>query len=294
MGSARILDGKATARAVRSEVASRVSQLRQTGLRPCLAVVIAGHHPPSAVYVRNKERACTEVGIDFVREQLTGDTDATQVVSAVEKLNADPMVNGIIVQLPLPEGIDVQRVIDRIAPEKDVDGLTSTSLGRLLSGCPDFVPATPAGIVELLVRNHITISGRRVVIVGRSSLVGKSLANLLLLRGHRGNATVTVCHTATPDLAQVCREGEILVVAAGKTGLVTGDMIADGAVVIDAGINRTPDGLAGDVDFASAEARASAITPVPGGVGPMTVAMLLFNVVRAAARQGTTDVATRR
>jgi methylenetetrahydrofolate dehydrogenase (NADP+)/methenyltetrahydrofolate cyclohydrolase len=215
---------------------------------------------------------------------LPATAQADEVSDIIVRLNNDRRCHGIILQLPLPRHLPGEALIEMIDPEKDVDGLTPTNLGRLMAGRPGFVPATPAGIVELLVRYSIPIAGRRVVIVGRGELVGKPLANLLLLRGERGDATVTVCHTQTKDLSRFCLDAEILIVAAGRPGLITGAMVSSGVVVIDAGINRTENGIVGDVDFESVAAKARAISPVPGGVGPMTVAMLLANTVQAAKR----------
>ncbi|MBM3957319.1 MAG: bifunctional 5,10-methylenetetrahydrofolate dehydrogenase/5,10-methenyltetrahydrofolate cyclohydrolase [Gemmatimonadetes bacterium] len=277
-----ILDGRAAARAIRAELAREVDRLRAGGCSPKLAILLAGDYAPSQIYVRSKERACREAGILVETAPLPANSGLGLLQAKVEAWNRDDSVHGIIVQLPLPDGLDSTALVDAVSPTKDVDGLTTTSSGLLMKGTPGFVPATPAGIVELLVRNRIALSGRRVVVVGRSELVGKPLANLLLLRGERGDATVTVCHTKTANLGAVCRSAEILVAAAGRAGLVTGEMVAEGAVVVDAGINRTEEGIVGDVDFPTVVRRVSAITPVPGGVGPMTVAMLLANTVRAA------------
>jgi methylenetetrahydrofolate dehydrogenase (NADP+)/methenyltetrahydrofolate cyclohydrolase len=281
-----IIDGKAIARAVRREVKERAAKLKARGIVPGLGIVLAGGYAPSEIYVRSKQRAGARVGIEVEIARFGDDVRCEQLVEQVERWNGDDRLHGMIVQLPLPGGVDSGPVIDAISPDKDADGLTPASLGRLLAGRPHLVPATPAGIVELLVRSGVEIAGRSVVIVGRSELVGKPLANLLLLKGARGDATVTVCHSRTPDLGAVCRTADILVVAVGRPQLVTADMVKPGAVVIDVGTNRTEDGLVGDVDFAGVVRVASAITPVPGGVGPMTVAMLLHNTVRAAEARG--------
>jgi methylenetetrahydrofolate dehydrogenase (NADP+)/methenyltetrahydrofolate cyclohydrolase len=291
MATPLLLDGKAAARAVRAELARRVTELKARGVAPGLRVLLAGSDPASCVYVASKVKASAKVGIEADVERLPDNASLADVASVVEKWNRDPVVHGFIVQLPLPRAIDAHAVLELVSPAKDVDGLSPASLGALAAGRPRFMPATPSGIIELLLRNDITIPGKRVVIVGRGELVGKPLANMLLLRGERGDATVTVCHTRTQDLGAVCRTAEILVVAVGRAELVTGDMVSEGVVVVDAGTNSVDGRLVGDVDFASVAAKASAITPVPGGVGPMTVAMLLENTVRAAekARTGGKD-----
>jgi len=282
---ARILDGKTTARQVRAELAEKVTGLRSRGVAPKLGIILAGSYAPSQIYVRSKERACRKACVE-VETRLFGDDVSFEALrDQVEQWNRDRAVHGMIVQLPLPKGINEAAVLESVDPAKDVDGLTPVSLGRLVSGRPSFLPATPAGIIELLVRNQITISGRRVVIVGRGALVGKPLVNLLLLRGARADATVTVCHTRTRDLAASCLSADILVAAAGRPRLITGDMVGDGVVVVDAGTNSIDGKLVGDVDFDTVAPKASAITPVPGGVGPMTVAMLLANVVLAAEQE---------
>uniref|UniRef100_A0A7C4GC50 Bifunctional protein FolD n=1 Tax=candidate division WOR-3 bacterium TaxID=2052148 RepID=A0A7C4GC50_UNCW3 len=277
-----VLDGRSCAKAVRAELAAEAARLAVAGCRPKLGIMLVGEDAASQIYVRSKERACREVGIEVVTARFAASVGAAELRAKIDDWNRDRSVHGMIVQLPLPEGRDGRELVDAVAPEKDVDGLSMVNTGLLAKGTPRLVPATPAGIVELLVRNGIRIRGRRVVVVGRGELVGRPLASLLLMRGERGDATVTVCHSATPDLADVCRSAEILVVAVGRAGLVTGEMVSEGVVVVDAGTNRTEKGLVGDVDFDSVAPKASAITPVPGGVGPMTVAMLLANVVKAA------------
>ncbi len=288
MNNPVVIDGKAIARQVRKEVKDRVERLVAVGTRPALRILHVGADPASEVYVGAKQKASEKAGIDCSVRRLDAGARLEDCVAAVEEWNRDPLVHGVIVQLPLPAGVDPHAVLDRLDPQKDVDGLTAWSMGALLSGRDGFRPATPLGIVELLARSGIAISGRRVVVVGRSELVGKPLANLLLLRGERADATVTVCHTRTADLAAVTRTAEILVLAAGRPGLVNGTMVSDGVVVIDAGINRIGQGsecrLVGDADYGSVAARAAAITPVPGGVGPMTVAMLLCNTTLAAEK----------
>lgn len=282
MNKPLILDGKKTAQAIQEELTQDVRDLKERGVTPKLLIILVGNNPASVIYVNNKERACRKIGVEVETVRLPENAKANQVAEAIVKANEDKNVHGIILQLPLPSHLNEFSLVELIKPEKDVDGLTAVNLGRLMLGKPNFVPATPRGIVELLLRNSIPIARRRVVIVGRGELVGKPLANLLLLRGERGDATVTVCHSKTEDLAMFCQKAEILIVAAGRPGLITGDMVSDGVVVIDAGINRTEKGIVGDVEFDSVAVKAEAITPVPGGVGPMTVAMLLSNVIKAA------------
>lgn len=280
--SARIIDGKAIAADVRGEVAEEVAQQTQAGTTPGLATVVVGDDPASKVYVRNKRKACTEVGIKAWDHDLPASTPQAELLELLHDLNGDPGVHGILVQLPLPEHIDEQLILDTVAPHKDADGFHPYNLGRLLSGSPVVAPATPAGIQQLLLRSGVEVAGAEVVIVGRSNIVGKPLAALLVQKGAGANATVTICHTGTDDLAAHTRRAQILVAAVGRAHVITGPMVAPGATVIDVGVNRTESGLAGDVDFEAAKKVASAITPVPGGVGPMTIAMLLKNVVALA------------
>ncbi len=276
---ARIIDGKAVAKTVRSEVAERVETLVATGVQPTLAVVLVGDDAASAVYVRHKQRACKRTGIRSLRHDLPQSATTGQVAAVVDTLNADPTVHGILVQMPLPEQCDSDAVLSRIDPSKDVDGLHPSSAGHLAAGNPTMVPCTPSGVIRLLQEYDVRIEGADAVIIGRSRLVGRPLAALLTA----GSATVTLCHSRTRDLQGHCRRADILVAAVGRPELVRGDWIKPGAAVIDVGINRTDDGaLIGDVHFAEAEAVAGAVTPVPGGVGPMTVAMLLDNTVKAA------------
>jgi methylenetetrahydrofolate dehydrogenase (NADP+)/methenyltetrahydrofolate cyclohydrolase len=282
MANPVLLDGKATARAIRAELARRVAALQTRGVKPGLRILQVGNDPASTIYVGSKAKSSARLGIDARVEHLPESADSAAITAVVRSWNDDTSVHGFIVQLPLPPGIDAHAVLSLVNPDKDVDGLSPASIGKLAAGRPGFMPATPSGIIELLLRNGITISGQRVVIVGRGELVGRPLASMLLLRGERGDATVTVCHSRTRDLGAVCRAAEILVVATGRAGLVTGDMVSEGVVVVDAGTNSVDGKLVGDVDFESVAAKASAITPVPGGVGPMTVAMLLANTVRAA------------
>ncbi|MCB9916392.1 MAG: bifunctional methylenetetrahydrofolate dehydrogenase/methenyltetrahydrofolate cyclohydrolase FolD [Planctomycetes bacterium] len=285
---ARLLDGKATAQAVRAGVAADVARLAERGLQPGLAVVLVGDDPASQVYVRNKDRAASEAGIAVRTLKLAAETSQADLLSEVERLNADPAVHGILVQLPLPSGLDADEVVRTIAPEKDVDGLHPRNVAALVQGARGLRPCTPAGCIELLDRHGYELEGRHVVVVGRSMLVGKPVALLALER----NATVTVCHSRTRDLGKVVGDADVLIAAVGRARLIRGEWIRPGAIVLDVGINRGEDGkLVGDVDFAPAAERAGAITPVPGGIGPMTIAMLLKNTVLAAARQaGLTEV----
>jgi methylenetetrahydrofolate dehydrogenase (NADP+) / methenyltetrahydrofolate cyclohydrolase len=279
----QILSGKEVAAKVLAEVKAGVAALRaKTAVQPGLAVVLVGDDPASQIYVRNKKRAADEVGIATRDFLFPGGCSQAELLETIRTINADPTLHGILLQLPLPKGMDEDQAVAAIAPEKDADGLHPMSLGNLLGGKPSAVPCTPAGCIEILDHYGIAIEGAEAVVVGRSRLVGKPLAQLLLAR----NATVTMCHTRTRDLAAHCRRADILCVAAGRPRFITGDMIKEGAVVIDVGVNRLDTGkLAGDVDFDSAATRARAITPVPGGVGPMTVAMLMKNTWRATTRQ---------
>jgi methylenetetrahydrofolate dehydrogenase (NADP+) / methenyltetrahydrofolate cyclohydrolase len=279
---AQILDGKVVAAKVQAAVADGVTALRARGVHPTLAVVLVGEDPASKVYVGGKRRACQAVGIEARDHLFPHGLTETDLLALVRALNADRSVHGILVQLPLPQGIDEDRVIAAVDPSKDVDGFHPENLGRLLAGTPRVVPCTPAGIVEILDHYGVDLKGAEAVVVGRSRIVGKPLAQLLLGR----HATVTICHTRTRDLAAHTQRAEILAVAAGRPGVVTGDMVRGDAVVVDVGVNRLPDGrLAGDVDFATVSSRVRAITPVPGGVGPMTIAMLMRNTLDAARRQ---------
>lgn len=277
--AARIIDGKAVAAAVRERVATEVEVFTaERGRAPALATVIAGDDPASQVYVGHKHRACEEVGIRSVHHGLGAETGENELLDLVGELGRDDGVDGILVQLPVPEHIDPDRVVAALDPAKDVDGLTPVNAGLLAHGMPGLVPCTPAGVMELLRHEEVDLEGAEAVVVGRSKLVGVPVSRLLLA----ANATVTVCHSRTRDLAGTCARADVLVAAVGVPRLLGGDAVKDGAVVIDVGVNRADDGLVGDVDFETAADRASAITPVPGGVGPMTVAMLLVNTVAAA------------
>lgn len=281
--SARIIDGKALASEIRGEVAEQVRALAARGVTPGLAAVLVGDDPASNVYVAAKQKASAEVGIHSERHDLPAEIREDELLRVVRRLNEDPAVHGILIQLPLPAHLSVLAVHETLAVEKDVDGLTPASVGRLVRGDPTFAPATPLGIVEMLVRTGIPTEGKDVVVVGRGALVGMPLSIMLAQKSPRANATVTLCHTGTRDLASHTRRAEILVVASGRPGTVTADMVKPGAAVIDVGINRTDEGkLVGDVAFDEVAGVAGWITPVPGGVGPLTVAMLLVNTVAAA------------
>jgi methylenetetrahydrofolate dehydrogenase (NADP+)/methenyltetrahydrofolate cyclohydrolase len=287
-----LIDGAAIGRLVRRDVAAEVERLKALGITPGLSVVLVGDDPASAVYVRSKGKACEEAGMRGETIRLPAETTENALLAQVDRLNADPNVHGILVQMPLPRHIAADKVIRRIRPEKDVDGFHPVNVGKLSIGERDgFVPCTPAGAIELLVRSGVETRGKDAVIVGRSNIVGKPMAALLIQDAPGGNATVTVCHSRTTNLAGHIRRADIVIAAIGKPEMITGDMIKPGAVVIDVGINRVNDAAApkgyrivGDVHFASARDVASLITPVPGGVGPMTIAMLMKNTVRAAAQ----------
>jgi methylenetetrahydrofolate dehydrogenase (NADP+)/methenyltetrahydrofolate cyclohydrolase len=279
--TARIIDGKAVAKQFREQLKKRVDALKAKGITPGLAVVMAGDNPASKAYIGNKTRACAETGLHSEVLALEGGSPGQLVLATLDRLNRDLQVHGIIVQLPLPRGLDAERITQSVAVEKDVDGFNWRNLGALVTGRPSFAPCTPLGVMELLDHSRVALEGKHAVIVGRSNIVGKPMALMLIARG----ATVTVCNSKTPDLGEVTRRADILVAAAGKPGLIGAGMVKPGAVVIDVGINLVPGGgLVGDVDFAGVKEVASMITPVPGGVGPMTVAMLLANTVTAAER----------
>ena len=279
--SARIIDGKKIAAALRAELAGRVAALKARGVTPGLAVVIVGDDPASKVYVRNKALACEQLGMHSEVHALSSDTTQAHLISFVRRLNEDDDIHGILVQLPLPKSIDSRAVIEAIVPEKDVDGFHYQNVGSLVVGEAAFYPCTPAGVMRMLAHEGVAIEGKHAVVVGRSTIVGKPMALLLLNAG----ATVTICHSKTRDLGAMTRQGDILVAAVGKPRMIGAEMVKPGAVVIDVGVNRLADGkLAGDVDFGPVAEVASMITPVPGGVGPMTIAMLLANAVTAAER----------
>ena len=287
--TAKILDGKALAEEIRGEVATGVAEMQQKhSVTPGLAAVLVGDDPASAIYVRNKRRACEEVGMVSDTFLMPADSTNEQVLARVQALNKDPRFHGILVQLPMPPQIDERLIIESLDPTKDVDGLHPFNVGKLAQGRADFVPGTPAGIQQILLRNGHDPAGANVVVCGRSDIVGKPMALLLMQRADGANATVTVCHTRTKNLAEITRQADILVAAIGLPSTITADMVKEGAVVIDVGINRVDDAsqkrgyrLEGDVDFDGVSKKASAITPVPGGVGPMTIAMLLVNTLTA-------------
>jgi methylenetetrahydrofolate dehydrogenase (NADP+) / methenyltetrahydrofolate cyclohydrolase len=287
--TAQIIDGRVISKEIRDELRGRVDALKAKGVTPGLAFVLVGENPASMSYVASKNQGAAEVGISSHTFQIPGDTPQDEVIAVVESLNCDPQWNGILVQLPLPKGISEDAVINAIDPAKDVDGIHPANIGRLLRGEPTFKPATPAGVQQLLLRSGNDPAGKHVVICGRSNIVGKPLAAILMQKAPGANATVTVCHTRTRDLPSVTLQADILVAAMGAARAITGDMVREGTVVIDVGNNRIEDAtrksgwrLVGDVDYDAVVEKASAITPVPGGVGPMTVTMLLWNTVMAA------------
>ena len=290
--AAKILDGNKVAQEMRAEKAEEIRALKEEhGITPGLAVVLVGDDPASQVYVRNKGRACEQVGIRSDTYRFPADYPEEELLGLISKLNDDPEVHGILVQLPLPEHIDEEKVLYAIDPNKDVDGFHPVNVGKLMIGKPGFLPCTPHGIQQLLLRSGIEIEGKHVVVVGRSNIVGKPVAMILVQKQKGANATVTLCHTGTKDLGYHTRQADILIVAAGRPKTVTADMVKEGAVVVDVGVNRVEDPsskrgyrLVGDVDFDSVKEKASAITPVPGGVGPMTITMLLRNTIDAAKR----------
>jgi methylenetetrahydrofolate dehydrogenase (NADP+)/methenyltetrahydrofolate cyclohydrolase len=278
--AARILDGKALAAAVRASVKGTVARLAARGVRPGLAVILAGDNPASAVYVRNKVRACEETGVRSEMHRYGGDVTERALLDRIAALNSDPAVHGILVQLPLPGRINARRVLEAVSPAKDIDGFHLENLGALVAGQPKFVPCTPAGVMRLIEHAGVALAGRCAVVIGRSNIVGKPLALLLLQK----DATVTICHSKTMELQKLTREADVLIAAVGRPKLIVAAMVKPGACVIDVGINRLADGtLAGDVDFDAVKNVAGWITPVPGGVGPMTIALLLENCVRAAS-----------
>ncbi len=293
--TANVLDGKAIAGEIQAELAEQVTTWTEKHqVTPCLAALLVGDDPASQVYVRNKQRACKRVGLESQLHRLPANTTQQQVLDLVNQLNNDPAVHGILVQLPMPASIDASPVLDAIDPAKDVDAFHPENVGRLVQGRPRFLPCTPHGIQQLLHRYQIDVAGKRVVIVGRSDIVGKPLALMLMQRNcalgpAAVNATVTVCHSRTPDLPAITRQADILVAAIGQPQFVRADMVQPGATVIDVGINLTDDGLVGDVDFEAVKEVAAHITPVPRGVGPLTVSMLIYNTLQAARLQVQTD-----
>jgi len=287
--TAKIIDGKQTAAEMRTELKAEVAQLKTKNIVPGLGVILVGEDPASNSYVTAKERACDDIGIFSDDNRLPADTSEEDLLALVEKMNNDPKINGILVQLPLPKHIDESKVLLAINPEKDVDGFHPMNIGKMVAGEKAFLPCTPNGIIQLLKRNNVETSGAEVVVIGRSNIVGKPIANMLIQKKDTGNATVTVCHTRTKNMAEHVKRADIIIAAVGWPNTVTADMVKPGAVVIDVGVNRVDDAtkkrgykLVGDVDFEAVKEIASLITPVPGGVGPMTITMLLFNTVESA------------
>lgn len=293
----QIIDGKQVAADMRAELKEEVAKLREKGVVPGLGVVLVGEDPASKSYVTAKERACEELGIYSDDNRLPADTTQQDLIALVNRMNNDPKINGILVQLPLPKGLNESEVLLAIDPDKDVDGFHPMNVGKMMVDEKAFLPCTPHGVIQLLLRSGVDIKGANVVIVGRSNIVGKPLANMLIQKNDKGNATVTVCHTRTKDLAHHTKQADIVIAAAGRPNTVTADMVKDGVVVIDVGVNRVEDAtkkrgyrLVGDVDFEAVKEKASLITPVPGGVGPMTITMLLYNTVESAKRTAGLEV----
>ncbi|MHC5085450.1 MAG: bifunctional methylenetetrahydrofolate dehydrogenase/methenyltetrahydrofolate cyclohydrolase FolD [Planctomycetota bacterium] len=289
--TARIIDGKQVAADMRAELKEKVAQLKDKGVTPGLAVVLVGEDPASKSYVTAKERACEEIGIYSDDNRLPAETTEGDLLALIDKLNKDPKINGILVQLPLPKHIDEDNVLLAIDPAKDVDGFHPVNVGKMVVGQDAYLPCTPHGVIQLLLRSNVKLEGAEVVVVGRSNIVGKPVANMLIQKAATGNATVTVCHTRTKNMAEHVKRADIIIAAAGWPNTITADMVKDGAVVIDVGVNRVEDAtkkrgyrLAGDVDFEAVKEKASLITPVPGGVGPMTITMLLYNTVQSAEK----------
>ncbi len=287
--AAKIIDGKQVAEELRAELKAEVTKLKQEAVIPGLGVILVGEDPASQSYVTAKERACEEIGIYSDDNRLPEDTTQERLIGLIDKMNTDPKINGILVQLPLPKHLNESEVLLAISPDKDVDGFHPMNIGKMVAGQKAFLPCTPHGVIQLLLRSGVTIKGSDVVIVGRSNIVGKPLANMLIQKSPTGNATVTICHTRTKDLAYHTRRADIVIAAAGRANTITADMVKEGVVVIDVGVNRIADDtkkrgyrLVGDVDFEAVREKASLITPVPGGVGPMTITMLLYNTVESA------------
>ena len=289
--TAQIIDGKQIAAEMRAELKDEVAKLKEQGIVPGLGVILVGEDPASQSYVTAKERACENLGIYSDDNRLAADTSQEDLMALVEKMNKDPKINGILVQLPLPKGLNEAEVLLAIDPAKDVDGFHPMNVGKMVVGEKAFLPCTPHGVIQLLIRSGVKLEGAEVTIVGRSNIVGKPLANMLIQKNATGNATVTVCHTRTKNLAEHTKRADIVIAAAGRPNTVTADMVKDGVVVIDVGVNRVEDAtkkrgyrLVGDADFEAIKEKASFITPVPGGVGPMTITMLLYNTVESAKR----------
>jgi methylenetetrahydrofolate dehydrogenase (NADP+)/methenyltetrahydrofolate cyclohydrolase len=289
--TAHIIDGKAIAAQMRDELKQKVAQLKTKGVTPGLAVILVGEDPASKSYVTAKEKACEEIGMHSSDNRLPASTSQAELLALIEKFNKDPEIHGILVQLPLPKQIDEDTVLLAIDPKKDVDGFHPVNVGRMVVGQKAYMPCTPHGVIQLLTRSGVKLDGAEVVVVGRSNIVGKPVANMLIQKSPTGNATVTVCHTRTKNLAEHVRRADIIIAAAGRPNTITADMVKPGAVVIDVGVNRIEDAtkkngfrLVGDVDFEAVKEKASLITPVPGGVGPMTITMLLYNTVESAER----------
>jgi methylenetetrahydrofolate dehydrogenase (NADP+)/methenyltetrahydrofolate cyclohydrolase len=294
--SAQVIDGKQVAADMRGELKDEVAKLKEKNIVPGLGVILVGEDPASKSYVTAKERACEDIGLYSDDNRLPADTSQKELMALVEKMNKDPKINGILVQLPLPKGLNEAEVLLAIDPAKDVDGFHPVNVGKMVVGEKAFLPCTPHGVIQLLKRSGVTIEGAEVVIVGRSNIVGKPLANMLIQKKPDANATVTVCHTRTKDLTYHTKRADIVIAAAGRPNTVTADMIKEGVVVIDVGVNRVEDAtkkkgyrLVGDVDFEAVKEKASFITPVPGGVGPMTITMLLYNTVESAKRAAGID-----
>ena len=289
--AAKIIDGKQVAADMRAELKEEVARLARDGIVPGLGVILVGEDPASQSYVKAKERACEEIGLFSDDNRLPADASQQELMAIVEKMNNDPKINGILVQLPLPKHLNEAEVLLAIDPDKDVDGFHPMNVGRMVVGEKAFLPCTPHGVIQLLLRSGVKIEGADIVIVGRSNIVGKPVANMLIQKNKMGNATVTVCHTRTKNLAEHTRRADIIIAAAGRPDTITADMVKDGVVVIDVGVNRVEDStkkkgyrLVGDVDFEAVKEKAGLITPVPGGVGPMTITMLLYNTVESAKR----------
>ena len=279
---AQLLDGKAVAKVLKEEISAEIAQWKEKGVQPKLAVILVGDDPASVVYARSKQKVSESLGMAFELFTMSGSTPEAEVISQIEKLNQDPNVHGIMIELPLPKGISKEKVMAAVRPDKDVDGVHPINRGYILSGEPGLFPATPQSCIELMLRSGVEIAGKHVVIVGRGETVGKPLVFLIL----KHNATVTICHSRTPDLGAFTRQADIVVAAVGKAKLIKGDMVKEGAIVVDAGINETPDGICGDVDFEAVKEKASLISPVPGGVGSLTTALIMRNVLQGIVLQG--------